>query len=276
MSSSTDPAGDFLERYGPRALILGGSEGIGAGFAELLAGYGLDLTLVARSAETLQRTAAELTARHQVDIDVRRLDLTGPGIEEQAAAILDAHEYGLVIYNAGATHGVGLFLESPVEKALNLVRLNCIGPVVFAHRALGQMRARGRGGLILLSSMSAMAGAGYVATYAATKSFEMILAEGLHWELGREGVDVLCVVAGLTDTPAMARSGMAADYAGMTAMNSNDVAAGGLAQLGRAPVWFAVGDAAAEGMRQVKRVDLTDAMSRSSAALWGIDVEQKG
>ena len=275
MSSSTDPDSNFVKRYGPRALILGGSEGIGAGFAELLAARGLDLTLIARNSEPLQRTATDLAARYPVNIDVRSLDLTDPGIEEHAAAILDAHEYGLVIYNAGATHGVGLFLESPVEKALNLVRLNCIGPVVFAHRALGQMRARGRGGLILLSSMSAMAGAGYVATYAATKSFEIILAEGLHWELGREGVDVLCVVAGLTDTPAMARSGMVSDHAGITAMNSNDVAAGGLAQLGRAPVWYAVGDANAAAMRQLKRVDLTDAMSRSSAALWGIDIDKK-
>ena len=85
----------------------------------------------------------------------------------------------------------------------------------------------------------------------------------------------MCVVAGLTDTPAMARSGMVSDHAGITAMNSNDVAAGGLAQLGRAPVWYAVGDANAAAMRQVKRVDLTDAMSRSSAALWGIDIDKK-
>jgi len=270
-----DANADFLNRYGKRALILGGSEGIGASFAELLAGYGLDLTLVARNGAALAKTAAELTARYKVKVDVRSLDLTDPGVEAEAAALLDAQEYGLVIYNAGATHGVGLFLDAPVERALNLVRLNCVGPVVFAHRALGQMRARGRGGLILVSSMSAMAGAGYVATYAATKSFEIILAESLNWELAQDGVDVLCVVAGLTDTPAMARSGMVGDYAGMTAMQAGDVAAGGLAALGRQAVWYAVGDAAVEAMRKSPRAALTDAMSRSSAALWGIEVGRK-
>jgi short-subunit dehydrogenase len=273
MNNTLDTKGDFLKRYGPRALILGGSEGIGSSFAELLAGHGLDLTLVARNLETLERTAADLRARYGVAVDTYRLDLTGPKIEDHAATILKAHDYGLVIYNAGATHGVGLFLDAPAERALNLIRLNCIGPVAFAHHALGKMRERGRGGLILVSSMSAMAGAGYVATYAAAKSFEMILAEGLNWELAREGVDVMGLVATLTDTPAIARSGIVVDAnSGFTPMDSHDVAAGALAHLGRTPVWFAAGEATAQALRDTPRAALTEAMSRNSAALWGIDI----
>lgn len=270
---STDPQPDFAARYGPRALILGGSEGIGASFATQLAQQGFDLTLVARNRDALDATAAAIRAAHGVDVDTQILDLTDPAIQQHVAALFDRQDFGLVIYNAGAVHGVGRFLDQPVDKAVSLVRLNCIGPVVIAHRALSAMRARKRGGLILLSSMSGLAGSGFVATYAAVKSFEILLAEGLNWELARDGVDILCAVATLTDTPAMARSGMitGADTA-YVPMDPADVAVGALAHLGRTPVWYAAGEAAAAAIQAVPRADLIDGMSRTSAALWGLEV----
>lgn len=270
---STDAQPNFAARYGPRALILGGSEGIGASFAAQLAQQGFDLTLVARNCDALDATAAAIRAAHGVDVDTQILDLTDPAIEQHVAALFDRQDFGLVIYNAGAVHGVGRFLDQPVDKAVSLVRLNCIGPVVIAHRALSAMRARKRGGLILLSSMSGLAGSGFVATYAAVKSFEILLAEGLNWELARDGVDILCAVATLTDTPAMARSGMivGADTA-YVPMDPADVAAGALAHLGRTPVWYAAGEAAAAAIQAVPRADLIDGMSRTSAALWGLEV----
>lgn len=262
---------DFLKRYGPRALILGGSEGIGASFAEILAAKGFGVTLAARSKGPLEEAAAKIRAAYKVDVQTRVLDLTGPDVATAADEILNSGEYGLVVYNAGATHGVGLFLDQPVESALNLVRLNCYGPVIFAHRFLTRMRERGRGGYIMLSSMSAMSGAGYVATYSGVKSFEINLAEGLNWELKKHGVDVLCAVAGLTDTPAMARSGMIIDGStGFTPMKSEDVASGALAALGQGPVWFAPGADAAAAMRAAPRDQLIETMSQASAALWGL------
>lgn len=263
--------GGFATRYGPRALILGGSEGIGASFAGQLAARGLDLTLVARNRAPLEATAEAVRAAHGVDVETRALDLTDPAIGRHVDALFAEREFGLVVYNAGAVHGVGLFLDQPVEQALSLVRLNCMGPLLFAHRGLSAMRARGRGGLILLSSMSALAGSGYVATYAAVKSFEIVLAEGLHWELAREGVDILCAVASLTDTPAMARSGMVSTPA-YVPMDPEDVASGALAHLGQAAVWYASGEENARQMRATPRDTLVEHMSRASAALWGIEV----
>lgn len=260
-----------MQKYGPRALILGGSEGIGAAFAETLAAAGLNLTLVARSAGPLEATAAHIRQRYGVEVDSHTLDLTGPDVAQSAERLLSSDIFGLVIYNAGATHGVGMFLDGPVDHALNLVRLNCDGPILFSHLALSAMRDRGRGGLILVSSMSALVGSGYVATYAATKSFELVMAEGLNWELGRQGVDVMCAVATLTDTPAMQRSGMVAD-SGMTAMSADEVAQGALRFLGQGPVWYAAGEQVAEAMRTVPRPVLTDNASQISGRMWGLDV----
>lgn len=264
----------FAERYGPRALILGGSEGIGFAFAEKLAASGFDLTLVARSPSALDAAARRIRQGYAVDVETTSLDLTAPDIAARAAQIVGARDYGLVIYNAGATHGVGLFLDAPVDHALNLVALNCAGPVAFAHPALGAMRGRGKGGLLLVSSMSGMVGSGYVAAYAASKSFEIVLAEGLHWELARDGVDIMCAVATLTDTPAMRRSGMV-EVEGLVPMDAAAFAEGALAALGSAPVFYAVGDGAADAMRAGPRIAATAQASEMSARLWGMDIVER-
>lgn len=268
-NGSGDAAG-FARRYGPTALILGGSEGIGRSFADQLAAIGLDLVLVARDAATLDATAGEIAARHGVRVTTQAIDLTSPDMERAVAQLLAAHEIGLVVYNAGATHGAGRFLDDPLAKAAGLVRLNCLGPVTVAHHALSLMRARGRGGMIVISSMSGMAGAGLVATYAASKSFEILLCEGLHRELAAANVDVLCAVAGLTDTPAMMRSGMKLSEGGFMPMDPADVARGAIAQLGRTAVWYAVGQPAADAMRAMPRDDLVRSMTEATAALYGV------
>ena len=121
--------------------------------------------------------------------------------------------------------------------------------------------------------MSGLCGTGLIAAYAAAKSFEIALCEGLHWELGPVGIDVLCAVAGLTDTPAMRRSGLsfsAAAEKGYQAMSAAAVAQGALEQLGRVAVWYAVGEATAAALRQLPRPQLTAAMSEASAAMYGM------
>jgi uncharacterized protein len=261
-------------RYGPVALILGGSEGIGRQFAEELAVAGFDLVLVARGSAALEIAAGELRRTHAVKVTTLTRDLTAPGLEGFAEELLAAHDIGLTVYNAGATHGVGHFLDTPLASATRLVQLNCTGPLLFAHRALTARRARkASAGFIVVSSMSGVCGSGLVATYAAAKAFEIALCEGLHWELAREGIDVLCAVAGLTDTPAMRRSGVsfsAAATAGYVAMDAAEVARGALAQLGKAAVWYAVGQATADAMRAMPRPQLTEAMSAGSAALFQV------
>jgi uncharacterized protein len=263
----------FRARYGPTALILGGSEGIGREFATQLAAAGLELVLIARRPGPLAQAAAELTAAYGVRVTTCGLDLTSAAAGAALSRLLEQHETGLVVCNAGATHGVGLFLERPLEHALALTRLNCLTPLSCLHPALAHMRARGRGGAIVMSSMSGLGGSGYLATYAAAKAFVIALCEGLHWELAPAGVDVLCAVAGLTDTPAMRASGLsypAAAAAGFVAMDAAQVARGALAALGHASVWYAVGAEAAAGLRALPREQLMLAMTQAAAALYNL------
>jgi uncharacterized protein len=272
MNSDADT---FRERYGPVALILGGSEGIGREFAAQLAARGLDLVLVARHEEPLSAAAAQLRAAHAVRISTHCLDLSAPQAPAAAAALAAAHEVGLLICNAGATHGAGCFADEPSDTALALTRLNCLTPLACVHAALRGMRARGRGGVIMMSSLAGLGGSGLLATYAAAKAFVIALCEGLHWELSREGIDVLCAVAGLTDTPAMRRSGLsytAAAASGYVAMEAAAVADGALRQLGQGALWYAGGEQAPAALRALPRAQLTAALTAATAALYNVDL----
>jgi short-subunit dehydrogenase len=263
---------DIGTKYGPTALVLGASEGIGRCFAQELAACGLDLVLVARDTAALEVAAHELRGAHGVGVTTYSQDLAAADLAAFIGALLAAHDIGLVVCNAGATHGVGRFLDQPEAHALSLVRLNCLTPVSVAHRMLSQRRGRAAA-LVVVSSMSGLCGSGFVATYAAAKAFQIALCEGLHWELSREGIDVLCAVAGLTDTPAMRRSGLSFDAAvarGYVPMDAAEVARGALAQLGATAVWYAPGQQAADTLRALPRAQLSAAMSEASAALYGI------
>jgi len=117
------------DQYGPWALIAGGSEGIGLCFARELASAGFNLLLLARRHEPLQAAREQLSSEFPVEIRTHALDLTAADIEDQLIDLVDGLEIGLLIYNAGAMHGVGLFLDEPLQKAQTLVQLNCHGPL---------------------------------------------------------------------------------------------------------------------------------------------------
>jgi uncharacterized protein len=190
----------FAARYGSWALVAGASEGIGAGYAEELASRGLNLILVARRAELLETLAARLSTNYNVETKIIPLDLSSPDAAEQIAAQTKDLEIGLLVYNATFS-AIGPFLERPVGDHIKEINTNAFTPLKLIYLFAENMLARGRGGILLMSSLSAFQGSAYISTYAATKAFNIILAEGL-WEEWRErGVDVLVCVSGAVKTP---------------------------------------------------------------------------
>jgi short-subunit dehydrogenase len=96
---------------------------------------------------------------------------------------------------------VRLFFEQSLEEKLRTVDVNVRASLILVHEFGAKMLARKRGGMILLSSASALQGTAYAANYAATKAYNLILAEGLWAELREHGVDVLGFMPGATRTP---------------------------------------------------------------------------
>src|SRR5438477_5287781 len=198
------------ERYGPWAVVAGASEGIGAAFATALANENLDLVLVARRSEPLARLAAALPVRTvTVCADLAE------GVAPVLAATADL-EVGLVVCNA-AYSPIGPFLDSDPADTRRALDLNCAAPLALAHGYLPAMAARGRGGFVLMSSLAGQQGSPGLAVYAATKAFDVVLAEGLWGELREHGVDVLTAVAGAVSTPGLARSTGRARASGVSA-----------------------------------------------------------
>ena len=257
---------DFRARFGPWAVIAGGSDGIGEAFARELARRGLNVAAIARRREPLESVAADLRARHGVEARAIACDLTSAAIAETIASATRDLDVGLFVYNAGANRESRRFLDAPIDDALFLEHLSCRGPLLLAHHFGTRLRARGHGGMILMSSLASLCGNHYQATYAATKAFDTVFAEGLWHELAPEGVDVLGVLAGATRTPTVLSAGGKFH----DAMDPAEVAAGALDHLGKGPNWVpgAANQAIARSLWPVPRVGLVNAMSRAVAELF--------
>ena len=216
-------------------MIAGGSEGIGACIAADLAQAGINLVLIARKPAPLETLAAQLRAGSKVEVRTLSLDLTDAAMLAKVRAATDDVDVGLLVYNAGASHRTGPFVDWPLEDVIKVIRLNVDGQAVFAHHFGGRMAARGKGGVILIGSMAGNAGSPSVVAYAGAKAFSQIFAEGLWWELGQRGVEVLQMVVGPTDTPAMERLGIT--YHEGEAVRSEVVARHALANIANGPVF---------------------------------------
>lgn len=222
------------ERYGPWAVIAGGSEGIGACIAADLARAGVNLVLIARKVAPLEAVAEDLRGRLGVEVRTLALDLTDEAMLERVCDATDDIDVGLLVYNAGASHRTGPFLNWALDDVLKVVRLNTVGQTVLAWHFGKKMAARGKGGIVLMGSLAGNAGSPSVIPYAGAKAFSQIFSEGLWWELKQHGIDVLHVVVGSTDTPAMARLGIV--HRKNAADSPEDVARHALANLGNGPV----------------------------------------
>lgn len=196
-------SGNLLKRYGPSALVTGASDGIGEAFAHELAKVGFKLIVAARRAEKLKALADTLTAKHGVEVIPLAIDLTAPDASELLAQAAMDQDVGLFVACAGFGTS-GAFLEIDPEAELSMIDLNCRALTEQTRLISPHLVRRGRGGIILMSSLLAFQGVARASNYAATKAFVQVLAEGLRLELKPHGVDVLACA------PGPVRSGFAA------------------------------------------------------------------
>lgn len=189
----------FAQKYGPYALVAGGSYGLGAAFAEGCARRGLNLVIVARKKDALEATATRLRAAYGVDVKTIAVDLADYDIVKNRVTALGV-DVGLFVYDA-AFVPIGPFAEATEADLAAAAAVNVKAPLLLTKLFSAPMIQRGRGGIVLMSSLAGGQGSPNLATYAATKAFNTILAEGLWKELSPRGVDVLVCTAGAILTP---------------------------------------------------------------------------
>ncbi|MDB5726295.1 MAG: hypothetical protein JWQ16_3049 [Novosphingobium sp.] len=227
---------DFATRYGPVAVVTGASSGIGTAFAEQLAGKGMDLVLVARRTDRLTELGDRLSNAHGVKVRTLSVDLARADASDvilEATADLDV---GLLVSNAGFSMKGEHANNDPAEMA-EMLMVNCHAPLQLTRGFIPRLRTRGRGGIVLVSSVEGLIGCPYSAAYAATKALVKSLGEGLWGELQPDGIDVLTLCPGATESEAAARSGM--DLSKLqNVMKAADVAALTLDNLRNGPVFI--------------------------------------
>jgi short-subunit dehydrogenase len=226
------------ERYGPWALIVGGSEGIGEHLARKLGAAGINVVLVARKPGPLAETSEKVREESGVDVRTLELDIARPDMLERIREVTDGLDIGLLVHNVGGGGGSGLFVNLPVEKALTPVLANAVAATKLVNHFGKPMADRGRGGILFFGSMAGNAGSYFLVGYSAAKAWIQTFAEGLWAELQPLGVDVLVIPIGATDTPARRRSGTV-DAEEMKVARPEDVAQQALDQLPHGPVYVA-------------------------------------
>jgi len=183
------------------ALITGASSGIGTELAKLFAQDGIDLVLVARNKERLEAIAADLHAKHAVDVTVLPYDLAQPSAPEVIVQELQTRGITInyLVNNAG-TQVYGPIQETDVMHQLNLIQVNLVALTHLTMLLLPDMVKRGAGRILNLSSIGGFAPAPLNAIYCASKAYVLSFSEGIARDLERTGVTVTCLCPGATRT----------------------------------------------------------------------------
>ena len=184
--------------------MAGGSEGLGGAFAGELARRGLSLVLVARRPGPLAATAARLRREYPVEIMTVAADLALPGAAGEVAAATAGLPVGLLITNA-AHAPAGPFAATDAADVTMAVDLNCRAAALLAHAFLPAMVERGRGGVVLMSSLAGLQGVPGLAVYSASKAFLVSLGQALWAETRAAGVDVVVSSRARSPLPATSR-----------------------------------------------------------------------
>jgi short-subunit dehydrogenase len=221
-------------KYGPWAVVAGASEGLGFAFAQQIAQAGVNLVMVARRPDLLEAAAQQLREETGVQVRTLSVELSAPDILARLREVTDDIEVGLLVFNAAAANFKPL-IEQNDEEILAPIRLSCVSQSLIAQHFGRWMVARGRGGLLLVSSLAGCAGIPNMAAYSGAKAYTQMFGEALWAELKPHGVDVFVLVVGSTDTPRRRASGAGA-VPGIPVLTPEVVAAHGLQSLAAGPV----------------------------------------
>jgi short-subunit dehydrogenase len=195
----------------PSVLITGASTGIGAVYADRFAKRGHDLVLVARDRVRMEELADRLRRKTSVAVDILRADLTDArDVAAVEARLREDYRIGILVNNAGTALSGGFVDQSPNDVA-RLVNLNAMAPARLANAVAPRFAQSGKGAIVNVGSVLALAPEYGSTVYGATKAFILFLSQGLHGELGPKGVYVQAVLPGATRTEIWEHAGKDVD-----------------------------------------------------------------
>jgi len=196
------------EWQGKWALVTGASAGIGVALASQLAEGGTHLVLTARRADRLEELARKLQGAHKIQTETFVADLAQADAPEKIYSFTRQKGLAidLLINNAGFGQ-YGELPQAPTQRLLDMVQVNCAAVVYLTRLFLPDMIARRRGDILILASTASFQAVPYISTYAATKAFDLLFAEGLAEEVKPYGIRVCALCPGSTESEFHAAAG---------------------------------------------------------------------
>lgn len=179
-------------------LITGASGGIGKCFAERLAAKGHNLILAARNLAALQALAQTLKSLHPIQVEVFGCDLITASGQSALQNFCAPYEISMLINNAGFGMGEA-FAQQDIGRVTDMLQLNMVATTKLTHAFLPSIR-RHKGNIVNLASQAAFQPVPYMASYAASKAYVLHFSEALAQELQDDGVHVLALCPGPTET----------------------------------------------------------------------------
>ena len=216
--------------FGPWAVVTGASSGIGKEIARHVAASGINVVLVARRLAQLEDVGRSLASDFGVAYRAVAADLSSADFFERIDDATAELDVGLFVGNAGFANPGELWTLDR-QELLRAVHVKVNANLISVHHFARKLVARGRGGILLVSSVGGLNGVPYVSNTAAVEAYVLSLGEGLHVELAPHGVHVSVLMPGPTLTESMSKMGVDPSEMPMKPMSAVVVAAEGLRAL---------------------------------------------
>ena len=213
---------NWKEGYGDWALVTGASSGIGKEFCYQLANRGMNIVLVARRKNLIEEIALDIELKNGVKTKIIDVDITQDFAVDQIYDKLKNIEVGFLVNNAGIG-SFGDFHQTELKKYIDMIKLNCLAPVMLTFKFLEKMINRKKGAIIFLSSKSAYQPTPFFSVYGATKVFNLFLGEALWSEYKKKGIHILSLSPGLVNTGFQKNAGVTPNQKGLMWSNPKEV-----------------------------------------------------